>query len=106
MSYLHCLQSFKAQDSEKLSSAGKRKSIKESGLAKTFAEQLKPIYKYYQAMQFAALGHCFPWDASNRKSCVEALLDAAKECLTRETYTDFKKAVEAELLGPDGAVRY
>ena len=106
MSYLHCLQSFKAQDSEKLSSAGKRKSIKESGLAKTFAEPLKPIYKYYQAMQFAALGHRFPWDAHSRKACVQTLLDAAKECLPRETYTQFKKAVEAERLGPDGAVRY
>ena len=83
-----------------------RQSIKESSLASTYAEQLKPIYKYYQAMQFAALGHIFPWDAPNRKSCVLALLDAAKECLTRETYTDFKKAVEAELLGPDGEVRY
>jgi hypothetical protein len=29
-----------------------------------------PIYKYYQAMQFAALGHRFPWDAHSRKACV------------------------------------
>ena len=106
MRYLHCFQSVKSLDSEKLSSMGKRKSIKESGCANTYAELLKPIYKYYQAMQFAALGHSFPWDANSRKACVRALLDAAKECHPREAYTHFKKAVDAELLGPDGALRY
>jgi hypothetical protein len=33
-------------------------------------------------------------------------LDAARECHPHETYTHFKKAVEAELLGPEGALRY
>jgi hypothetical protein len=108
MSYVHCLQIVKDLDSEKLStgSLGKRKSIKESSFASTYAELLKPLYKYYQAMQFAALGHRFPWDANNRKACVRALLDAARKCHPSETYTHFKKAVEAELLGSDGTPRY
>jgi hypothetical protein len=100
------LQSGKALDSELLSSSGKRKSIKESGFAATYAELLKPIYKYYQAMMLATFGHRFQWDAINRKACVRMLIDAARECHPRETYTHFKKAVEAELLGPDGALRY
>jgi hypothetical protein len=101
------LQSGKALDSEQLSSSGKRKSIKESGFAATYADLLKPIYKYYQAMMLATFGHRFQWDAINRKVCVRMLIDAARECHPpRETYTHFKKAVEAELLGPDGALRY
>ena len=101
------MQSGKALDSEQLSSSGKRKSIKESGFAATYADLLKPIYKYYQAMMLATFGHRFQWDAINRKVCVRMLIDAARECHPpRETYTHFKKAVEAELLGPDGALRY
>ena len=57
-------------------------------------------------MQFATHGHCFPWDATNRKACVQVLLDAARESLTREAYTQFKKDVQAELIGTDGALRY
>jgi hypothetical protein len=108
VSYVECLQRVKEEDSEKLStgSVGTRKSIKESDFANTHAEVLKPLYKHYQAMQFAALGHRFPWDASSRKACVRALLDAARECHPCETYNHFKKAVEAELLGPEGTVRY
>ena len=106
LSDLHCLQRITAQVSDTHDRTGKRKSIKESGFGTTYAEQLKPIYKYYQDMQFAALGHRFPWDAPNRKACVQALLDAAKECHPRETYIHFKKAVEAELLGTDGTLRY
>ena len=34
------------------------------------------------------------------------LIDAAHECHPRETYTRFKKAVQAELVGKDGAPRY
>jgi hypothetical protein len=34
------------------------------------------------------------------------LLDAARESLTRENYTKFKKDVQAELIGTDGAIRY
>jgi hypothetical protein len=44
--------------------------------------------------------------AVRRKACVQMLLDAARECHSRETYTRFKKAVEAELVGKDGAPRY
>jgi tRNA U38,U39,U40 pseudouridine synthase TruA len=106
MRYLHCLQSVKARDAEKGSSSGKRKSIKESIFAVEHAEVLKPIYKYYQAMMFATHGHNFMWDAVRRKACVQMLLDAARECHSRETYTRFKKAVEAELVGKDGAPRY
>ena len=106
MRYLYCPPQVKSLESEKLSSMGKRKSIKESDFANTYAELLRPIYKSYQAMQFASLGHCFPWDAPSRKACVRALLDAARECHPRETYNHFKKAVEAELLGQDGALRY
>ena len=68
MRYLHCLQSGKARDAEKGSSAGKRKSIKESIFAAKHAEALKLIYKYYQAMMFATYGHNFMWDAHNRKT--------------------------------------
>ncbi len=108
MSYVKCLQSVKERDSEKLStgSAGTRQSIKESDFSNTHAAVLRPLYKHYQAMQFAALGHRFPWNAASRKACVRALLDAARECHPHETYTHFKKAVEAELLGPEGALRY
>jgi tRNA U38,U39,U40 pseudouridine synthase TruA len=106
MRYLHCLQSVKARDAEKGSSSGKRKSIKESIFAVEHAEVLKPIYKYYQAMMFATHGHNFMWDAVRRKACVQMLLDAARECHSRETYTRFKKAVEAELVGKDGTPRY
>ena len=105
MRYLYCHQQVKSLESEKLSSMGKRKSIKESDFANTYAELLRPIYKYYQAMQFATHGHCFPWDATNRKACVQMLLDAARESLTREAYTQFKKDVQAELIGTDGALR-
>ena len=108
MRYLHCLQSVKERDAEKGSSTGKRKSIKENIFAAKHAELLrvKDIYKVYQAMQFATHGHCFMWDAVKRKACVQMLLDAARECHSRETYTRFKKAVEAELVGKDGAPRY
>ena len=106
MRYLHCLQSVKARDAEKGGSAGKRKSIKESIFAAEHAEALKPIYKYYQAMMFAAYGHNFMWDASNRKTCVQMLIDAAYACHPLETYTRFKKAVQAEQVGKDGAPRY
>jgi hypothetical protein len=108
VSYVKCLQSVKEKDSEKLStgSVGTRQSIKESDFSNTYADLLKPLYKHYQAMQFAALGHRFPWNAASRKACVRALLDAAREVHPRETYTHFKKAVEAELLGHDGALRY
>ena len=34
------------------------------------------------------------------------LIDAARQCHTSETYTRFKKAVEAELVGKDCAPRY
>ena len=106
MRYLHCLQSVKARDAEKGGSAGKRKSIKESIFAAEHAEVLKPIHKYYQAMMFATYGHNFMWDANNRKTCVQMLIDAANECHPRETNTRFKKAVQAELVGKDGAPRY
>ena len=98
MRYFHCLQSVKARDAEKGGSTGKRKSIKESIFAAKHAEVLKPIYKSYQAMQFATHGHSFMWDAVKRKACVQMLLDAARECHPRQTYTRFKKAVEAELV--------
>jgi hypothetical protein len=106
MSYSHCPQNVKELESETVSSSGKRKSIKESGFAETHAQVLKPIYKFYQAMQFATHGHCFPWDATNRKACVQMLLDAARQCHSSETYTPFKKAVEAECTGVDGMLRY
>ena len=106
MRYLHCLQSVKARDAEKGGSAGKRKSIKESIFAAKHAEALKPIYKHYQAMMFATYGHNFMWDANNRKTCVQMLIDAANECHSHETYTRFKKAVQAEQIGKDGAPRY
>ena len=86
------------------SSGGKknrRKSIKESKFAKKYSELLKPVYKYYQAMQFAAHGAHFQWEANHRARCVYMLLDAAKECHNSETYTIFKNAVEAELHGDD-----
>ena len=104
MRRLHCLQSDKALAS--VGSASKRKSIKQSDFATNHAALLKLIYKYYQAMQFATNGHCFPWDAINRKACVQMLIDAARECLSRENYTQFKKDVQAELIGTDGTVRY
>ena len=106
MRCFHCLQRGKERDAEMGSSTGKRKSIKESMFAAEHAEVLKPIYKFYQAMQFATNGHSFMWDAVKRKACVQMLLDAARECHPRETYTRFKKAVEAELVGKDGAPRY
>lgn len=104
--YLHCLQNVKERDSETVSSSGKRKSIKQSDFAAIHAELLKPIYKFYQAMQFASYGHRFKWDAPSRKVCVQMLLDAARECHSREIYTRFKKAVEAELIGSDRSLRY
>ena len=103
---MHCLQRGEERDAEQGRSTGKRKSIKESMFAAEHAEVLKPIYKFYQAMQFATNGHSFGWDAVKRKACVQMLLDAARECHPRETYTRFKKAVEAELVGKDGAQRY
>ena len=103
---MHCLQNVKERNSETVSSSGKRKSMKASDFAATHAELLKPIYKYYQAMTLATFGHRFQWDAINRKVCVRMLIDAARECHPRETYTHFKRAVEAELLGSDGALRY
>lgn len=87
------------------SSGGKknrRKSIKDSKFATKYSELLKPVYKYYQAMQFAAHGAHFQWEANHRARCVDMLLDAAKECHNSETYTIFKNAVEAELHGDDG----
>ena len=106
MRYLHCLQSVKARDAEKGDSAGKRKSIKESIFAAKHEEVLKPIYKYYQAMQFAMHGHNFMWDAVRRKACVQMLIDAARVCHPSDIFTRFKKAVEAELVGKEGAPRY
>jgi hypothetical protein len=106
MIYLHCFQNVKERVSETVGTSGKRKSIKESGFAATQADLLKPIYKYYQAMHFASYGHRFKWDAPNRKVCVQMLLDAARECHSREIYTRFKKAVEAECFGSDGSFRY
>jgi hypothetical protein len=87
-----CLQSVKKRDSETGSSLGKRKSIKASRFAVTHAELLKPIYKfyYYQAMQFATHCHCFPWDATNCKACVQMLLNTARYCHSSKTYTRFK----------------
>ena len=102
------MQNAKERDSETVSSSGKgkRKSIKESNFAETHAELLKPIYKFYQAMHFAYYGHLFKWNAPDRTGCVQMLLDAARECHSREIYTRFKKAVEAELIGNDGSPRY
>ena len=82
MRHSHCLQSDKALAS--VGSASKRKSIKQSDFATTHAELLRPIYKYYQAMQFATHGHCFPCEAINRKANVQMLLDAAREYLARD----------------------
>jgi len=89
------------------SSGGKnrRKSIKESKFAAKYSDLLKPVYKYYQAMQFAAHGAHFQWEANHRARCVYMLLDAAKECHKTDTYTIFKNAVEAELHGDDGIPR-
>ena len=87
-------------------STGKRKSSKESIFAAKHAEVLRPIYKSYQAMMFATHGHNFQWDAVKRKGCVQMLIDAARQCHPSETYTRFKKAVVAELVGKDGAPRY
>jgi hypothetical protein len=92
-----------------LQSAGagnRRKSIKESNFAAQHADLLKPIYKYYQAMQFAIHGAHFQWEACNSVRCVRLLLDAAKQCHTPEDFTVFKKAVEAELDSDDDQPRY
>ncbi len=50
-----------------LQSAGagnRRKSIKESNFAAQHADLLKPIYKYYQAMQFSTYSADFQWEAN------------------------------------------
>ena len=103
---MHCLQRGKERGAEKGGSAGKRKSIKESNFATKHAESIKPIYKHYQAMMFATYGHTFMWDAVKRKACVQMLIDAARVCHPSDTFTRFKKAVEAELVGKEGAPRY
>lgn len=66
---------------------------------------LKPVYKFYQAMQFATHGARFQWEANYRLRCVHMLLDAAKECHKPADYATFKNAVEAELGGTDGRPR-
>lgn len=84
-----------------LQSAGagnRRKSIKESNFAAQHADLLKPIYKYYQAMQFSTYGADFQWEANCRSRCVLMLLDAAKVALHTEKYNRFKKAVMAEFV--------
>ncbi len=101
----------KERDSETVSSSGKgkRKSIKESNFAETHAKLLKPIYKFYQAMHLPTTAtslsgtHLIVEDAF---SLVQMHLDAARECHSREIYTRFKKAVEAELIGSYGSLRY
>ena len=87
-------------------SYNRRKSIKESKFATKHADLLKPVYKYYQAMQFAVHGANFQWEACHRVRSVRLLLDAAKQCHTPEDFTVFKKAVEAELLNDDDEPRY
>ena len=84
----------------------RRKSIKESEFAVQYADLLKPIYKYYQAMQFSTYGAHFQWESNHRKRCVQMLLDAAKECHNNTDYICFKKAVQAELIGDHAAPRY
>ena len=66
---------------------------------------LKPVYKYYQAMQFATHAAHFQWEANYSGRCVHMLPDAAKECHKPEDYATFKNAVEAELHGDDGRPR-
>ena len=81
---MHCLQSVKERDAETGSSTGKSKSINESIFAATHAELLKPIYKVYQAMQFAT--HCpsFLWDAVHRKAGVQPALRSKGVSLPRK----------------------
>ena len=93
-------------DALQWSGGNRRKSIKESGFAVKYADLIKPIYKYYQAMQFSTYGAHFQWESNYRKRCVQMLLDAAKECHNNTDYICFKKAVHAELLGDDSAPRY
>ena len=100
----HCLQSAKKLVTGR--SGGKRRSIKESEFAAEYAVMLKPVYKYYQAMQFATHGYRFQWDTAHRQDCIQMLLDAARECHTRDDYTRFKRAVRAELVGQHSTPRY
>ncbi len=82
-----------------LQSAGagnRRKSIKESYFAAQHANLLKPIYKYYQAMQFSTYCADFHWEGNCLSHCILMLLDAAKVALDTEKYNRFKKAVLAE----------
>ena len=81
-----------------MNSYNRRKLIKESKFTTKHADLLKPVYKYYQAMQFATYGAHFQWEACHSERCVERHKP--------EDFTVFKKAVEAELHSDDDQPRY
>lgn len=87
-------------------SSNRRQSIKESEFAVQYRDLLKPIYPYYQAFHFAIYGADFQWESSNRKCCVQILLDAARQCHNESNYTTLRKAVHAELIGEQDNPRY
>jgi hypothetical protein len=69
-----------------LGNVNRHKSIKESMCVQEHAVLLKPIYKYYQAMQFASNSAHFQWDSNHHQRCVQMLIDAAKECHNTTDY--------------------
>jgi hypothetical protein len=81
-----------------------RKSISESLFMQRYDDVLKPLYPTYQAMQMAANGCCFQWEAGRRKACVNILLAASKDYDSPLVHSHFKKAVDAELC--NGFVRF
>ena len=54
----------------------------------------------------AIYGANFQWESSNRKCCVQILLDAARECHNDSDYTILRTAVLAELIGEQDNPRY
>jgi hypothetical protein len=84
-----------------LCQANRRLSIKASNFAEIHKKALRPIYKYYQALQFSIYGPHFQWGRARRKQCVRLLLDAARECHNAATYAKFRTAVLAELSGSE-----
>ena len=96
--------------SEKKAGCNRRRSIKESEFAVEHNEILKHLYPIYQAMQFATYGAHFKWEASHRKLCVQALIDAAgvycADIGKPAEYHQFKDAVLEQLHGDSHEPRY
>ena len=96
--------------SEKKAGCNRRRSIKESEFAVEHNEILKHLYPIYQAMQFATYGAHFKWEASHRKLCVQALVDAARAYYIGiekpDEFPQFRQAVLDQLHGESQNLRY